>query len=130
MDERTLNDLLECSVCLERLDTTSKVRHFNWNIFLKTISKVIFLCWIKGSTVSAHILLQLSRGDIIFVIPSWLPTLTNIDYPNNETEFFCKRKYKCSIFMVFCGQIFLESHAILHSTKRNLGKSAIQFLYN
>lgn len=25
MDERTLNDLLECSVCLERLDTTSKV---------------------------------------------------------------------------------------------------------
>jgi len=25
MDEHTLNDLLECSVCLERLDTTSKV---------------------------------------------------------------------------------------------------------
>lgn len=25
MDERTLNDLLECSVCLERLDTSSKV---------------------------------------------------------------------------------------------------------
>lgn len=25
MDENTLNDLLECSVCLERLDTTSKV---------------------------------------------------------------------------------------------------------
>ena len=25
MDERLLNDLLECSVCLERLDTSSKV---------------------------------------------------------------------------------------------------------
>lgn len=25
MDEHTLNDLLECSVCLERLDTSSKV---------------------------------------------------------------------------------------------------------
>lgn len=25
MDEVTLNDLLECSVCLERLDTSSKV---------------------------------------------------------------------------------------------------------
>lgn len=25
MDENTLNDLLECSVCLERLDTSSKV---------------------------------------------------------------------------------------------------------
>uniref|UniRef100_A0A182YK05 Uncharacterized protein n=1 Tax=Anopheles stephensi TaxID=30069 RepID=A0A182YK05_ANOST len=25
MDERLLNDLLECSVCLERLDSSSKV---------------------------------------------------------------------------------------------------------
>lgn len=25
MDERTLNELLECSVCLDRLDTSSKV---------------------------------------------------------------------------------------------------------
>lgn len=25
MDEGTLNDLLECSVCLDRLDTSSKV---------------------------------------------------------------------------------------------------------
>lgn len=44
MDERTLNDLLECSVCLERLDTTSKVLPCQHTFCRKCLEVSYFKC--------------------------------------------------------------------------------------
>ena len=41
MDEWTLNDLLECSVCLERLDTSSKVLPCQHTFCKKCLEEII-----------------------------------------------------------------------------------------
>lgn len=41
MDEGTLNDLLECSVCLERLDTSSKVLPCQHTFCKKCLEEIV-----------------------------------------------------------------------------------------
>lgn len=41
MDEGTLNDLLECSVCLERLDTSSKVLPCQHTFCKKCLKEIV-----------------------------------------------------------------------------------------
>ncbi|PZC72201.1 hypothetical protein B5X24_HaOG211755 [Helicoverpa armigera] len=43
MDEGLLNDLLECSVCLERLDTSSRVLPCQHTFCLKCLKEWLFL---------------------------------------------------------------------------------------
>lgn len=41
MDEKLLNDLLECSVCLERLDTSSKVLSCQHTFCKKCLDEIV-----------------------------------------------------------------------------------------
>lgn len=94
MDEHTLNDLLECSVCLERLDTTSKVLPCQHTFCRKCLE-------VRTTTTT---IVWSSRG----MFPLWG------FHPHSISTIFSKRVSTCFLIFVFHSpsppQIIIASH--------------------